>query len=121
MRSDSFSESFPSLSVTSLQAEDSSTLRDLLSSDQADEDCLLSWVDPDTDLKQMKLEETSKLFKSSHSWLCDGMVLKLADPEAEDNTALFNVNNQNIKIPNILTNIFSADNLEAVPACDHLL
>ena len=68
VRSDSFSESFPSLSVTSLQAEDSSTLRDLLTYDQADEDCLLSWVDPDTDLKQMKLEETSKLFKSSHKY-----------------------------------------------------
>ena len=54
--------------MTSLQAEDSSTLRDLLTYDQADEDCLLSWVDPDTDLKQMKLEETSKLFKSSHKY-----------------------------------------------------
>ena len=96
VRSESFSVSFPSLSVTLLQAEDSSTLRDLLTSDQADEDCLLSWVDPDTDLKQMKLEETSKLFKSSpHSWLCDGMVLRLAEPGAEDNTDLFKVNKQN--------------------------
>ena len=70
--------------------EDSSTLRDLLSSEQGDEDCQL-----DTGLKRMKVEETRSVYKCPHDWECDGMVLKLLEPHAEENTTLFKVNLDN--------------------------
>ena len=106
-----------------LQAEDrqdSSTLRDLLSSEQTDENCLLGLADTDTDLKVMKLEETCELYKSAHSWLCDGLVLKLMEPHGDDNTELFKVKTTELNKP-VTDSPSSSDNLEAVPACDHLL
>ena len=75
-----------------MQADDSSTLRDLLSSEQRDEDGLQSWANTDTSLVRMKVEETRSVYSCPHDWECDGMVLKLLDPHHEENTTLFKVN-----------------------------
>ena len=47
----------------------------------------------------MKLEETSELYKSAHSWLCDGLVLKLMEPHGDDNTELFKVKTTELDKP----------------------
>ena len=69
----------------------SSTLRDLLSSEQRDDDSLHGWGDMDTDVKAMSLDETTSKFETKHQWLCGGIVLKLEDPAGLENTQLFKV------------------------------
>ena len=73
------------------QDNNSSTLRDLLSSDQRDEDSLLGWGDTDVQVKAMHSVDTSSKFEAKHQWLCGGIVLKLENPSAPDNIELFKV------------------------------
>lgn len=51
----------------------------------------MSWGDLDTKVKAMKKEETEEKFEAKHSWLCNGIVLKLDDPAAAGNIELFKV------------------------------
>ena len=43
-------------------------------------------------IKPMSSEETSVQFsQTKHGWLCNGIVLKLEDPQGKDNSSLFKV------------------------------
>ena len=69
----------------------SSTLRDLLSSEQKDDE-LLGWGDAsDGEVRMMDEEETRAKYDTKHQWLCDGIVLKLEDPAGQHNNELFKV------------------------------
>ena len=54
----------------------------------------MSWGDLDTEVKAMNKEETEEKFEAKHSWLCNGIVLKLDDPAADGNIELFKVSFQ---------------------------
>ena len=40
----------------------------------------------------MSLEESAAEFSAPHQWLCGGAVLRMEEPAAKDNMALFKVN-----------------------------
>ena len=42
----------------------------------------------------MSLEESAAEFSAPHQWLCGGAVLRMEEPAAKDNMALFKVNIQ---------------------------
>merc|ERR1719270_2241238 len=69
--------------------DDSSTLRDLLSTEQKEANNLFGCGSHDTEIKRMSLSDTEEKFKAKHQWLCNGIILKLEDPKSEDNCPLF--------------------------------
>ena len=75
-----------------LQDDDSSTLRDLLSTEQKEANESFGWGIHETEVKKMSLSETEEKYKAKHQWLCNGIVLKLDDPKDEHNIDLFKVN-----------------------------
>lgn len=69
--------------------DDSSTLRDLLSTEQKEANESFGWGIHETEVKKMSLCETEKKYEAKHQWLCNGIVLKLDDPKSKHNSALF--------------------------------
>jgi len=69
--------------------DDSSTLRDLLSTEQKEANDSFGWGNHETEVKKMSLSETEEKYETKHQWLCNGIVLKLEDPKSKHNSALF--------------------------------
>jgi lysine-specific demethylase 3 len=71
--------------------DDSSTLRDLLSSHKENGDSDdFSWNLPDIERKKMTLAESRLMYPNvSHSWICDGEVLHLHNGKDKDMKGLF--------------------------------